>query len=117
MPAPTMSTSKESRTADAPTKRITLVEEQAAFQGDEGRPCDARPDARAFTRVRGLETAADNALLHPYLSGRELAVHGQAGNLRTGSRAAGRPIVGLARAEHKIAAVRAIRARSAELDV
>src|SRR5919197_2466324 len=117
MPAPTMSTSKESRTADAPTKWITLVEEQAAFESDEGRPCDARPDARTLTRVRGLETAADNALLHPYLSGRERAVHGQAGDLRAGSRAAGRPVVRLAGAEHEIAVVRAIRAGSAELDV
>src|SRR5919197_4716296 len=117
MPAPTMSTSKESRTADAPTKWIALIEEQAPFEGDEGRPCNARPDARALTDVRGLETAADDALLHPYLSGRELAIRGQAGNLRAGSRATGRPIVRLAGAEHEIAAVRAIRAGSAELDV
>src|SRR5436853_5572997 len=62
MPAPTMSTSKESRTADAPAKGIALVEEQAAFQGDEGRPRNARTHARALGCVRGFETAADNAL-------------------------------------------------------
>src|SRR5579875_2978690 len=119
MPAPTMRTSKDSDTVEPPAQGIALVEDEVAFEGDERRSCDAGPHLPALTGsgVRGLETAADDTLLHPHLAGRERAVRGQAGDPGAGPRATRRAIVRLAGAEHEVAAVRPIGAGGAELDM
>ena len=67
---------------------------------------------------RALEDAADDALLPPDLALGELAVGDQAGELGARAGAAGRAVIGLARAEHEVAAVGpGHRGRSEELDV
>src|SRR2546426_2121610 len=72
--------------------------------------------AIAAPAVRGLEHAADHALLPPHGAGRKLAVGRQAGQLGAGAGAAGRAVVGLAGTEHEAAAVGVWRRRE-ELDV
>src|SRR5581483_7530909 len=57
--------------------------------------------------VRGFEAAAEDAFLHPRLALGELAVGGEAGELRARAGAAGRAVVRLARAEHEVTRLRA----------
>src|SRR5262249_23002226 len=92
-------------------------EEQRRVAGDVGAPGDARPDLAARAHVARLEAAADDALLHPDLAGGELAVLGEAGDLRRGAGAARRAGVGAPGGEDEVAAVGAGRGPPKELDV
>ena len=65
-----------------------------------------------------LEDAAGDALLPPHLARLQLAVREQARQLRARAGAARRAVVGLARAEHEVAAmVRRVDRRAEQLDV
>ena len=74
--------------------------------------------ARGIAPVARRKRAADDALLHPGLARRELAGRGEARDLGAGAGAAGRAVVGAARTQHEVAAVRAVHGRrTVELDV
>src|SRR5690606_28573379 len=91
---------------DAPLKGIIVLENQGGFAADAGASAQGRDDLAVLTRfVAGLELAANDTGLAPDLSRRELAVGGQAGQFGAGAGAAGRAVVGLAGAEHEVAAV------------
>src|SRR5690606_2537574 len=67
---------------------------------------DGGDDAAAFgVLVAALELAADHTGLAPQLARLQLAVGRQAGQLGAGAGAAGRAVVGLAGAQHEVAAV------------
>src|SRR5688572_14467086 len=104
-----------------PAKRIAIVEDERRLGGDVRGAGNARRDlaARAVEPfVRSLEAAADDALLHPGLAFGELAVRGEAGELRARAGAAGRAIVGLAGAQDEVACLGARRSgRPEELDM
>src|SRR5919199_1637489 len=117
MPAPTISTSGCSATVYAPPERIVRIEHELAFERDVCRPGDAWPDVPIFDHIAGLEAAADYTLLDPWLAGSELAVGGQASQLRAGARSTWRAVVRLARTEHEITGVGVVPARTDELDV
>ena len=70
--------------------------------------------AVARIAIARLEHAADDALLPPHLASAQLAVGGEAGELRARAGAARRAVVGLAGAQHEVAAVGAGRASRAE---
>ena len=53
------------------------------------------------------EDTADQALLDPRFVLGQFAVRGETGELRARARAAGRPVIGLARAQHEVPAVNA----------
>src|SRR5438093_11159899 len=91
---------------DSPAERIGRIEQQRRLAADMRAAGDGRQHfAIAAPAVRGLEHAADHALLPPHGAGRELAVGRQAGQLGAGAGAAGRAVVGLAGTEHEAAAV------------
>src|SRR5688500_15651908 len=93
-----------------PAERIALVQEERALGGDEGSSLYGRNDlSRSAVEplVGSGEAAADHALLHPGLAFGELAVGGEAGELGACAGAARRAVVGLARAQHEVARVRA----------
>src|SRR5690606_16764823 len=76
------------------------------FAADVGAAAQGRDDLAVLARfVAGLELAANDTGLAPDLSRREFAVGGQAGQFGAGAGAAGRAVVGLAGAEHEVAAV------------
>src|SRR5688572_17203891 len=105
---------------DPPAKRIAIVQQERALGRDEGMTFNRRNNLSGSAiepLVRGLEAAADDALLHPGLALGELAVGRQAGELRARAGAAGRAVVGLARAEHEVARSRRGGRRPEELDV
>src|SRR4030095_5127140 len=106
---------------DAPAVRIVVVEMQRRFGVDVRPARDGRHDAAALAvepAIAGAEGAADDALLHPALAFRELAVGGEARELRARPRTARRAVVRLARTQHEAARACAARARCAEeLDV
>src|SRR5438045_3553197 len=104
--------------ADTPDERIGGIEQQRRLAGDVRRAGDGRDDLVALLPVFAAENAADDALLHPLVAGRQLAVGREARELGAGARAAGRPVVGLAGTEDEVPAVHAgFLAGPEELDV
>src|SRR5579883_3337395 len=97
-------------------ERIARVAQERRLRGDERRPPDRRMDRPADDPHGPFEDAADDTLLAPDLSLFQLPVRHQAGELGGGSRAAGRPVVRLARTQHEVPAV-GPGGRAEELDV
>ncbi len=101
--------------ADSVAKRVGRIFVEVRLAADERSPADAGRDAPGPARpIARLEAAADDALLNPALARRKLSVRGEAGELRAGSGAARRAIVGAAGAKHEIAAVGVAGERRAE---
>ena len=102
-------------TAEPVSERVRGVLHQLAFGADERASGDARENAAARTRFEArAKAAADDAFLHPDLARAQLSVGGEARKLGAGSGSARRPVIGAARAEHEIAAVRVVRSRGAK---
>src|SRR5207245_2431516 len=96
---------------DSHAKRIVLVEKELGFGRHVSRARDARIDHAVHDLHRSLENAADDALLTPFLPGAQLAVGDQTSELGAGAGAARGAVVGSARTENEVAAVRAKRGR------
>jgi len=90
---------------------------QQILAGDVRRAGDGRnhlASAAIVPSIARLKGAADQTLLDPGITLEELAVRGKTGELGTGSRAARRTVIGLARAQHEISAVSARQIRGSE---
>ncbi|MCY1532882.1 hypothetical protein D9M68_681780 [compost metagenome] len=81
-----------------------------------GAAANGGDDALALPLEAAFELAADHAGLAPGLAFGQFAVGGEAGQLGAGAGAAGRAVVGLARAEHEVAAV-GVRVVGEQLDM
>src|SRR5206468_10630285 len=96
IPAPMISTSNDCLTANAPLKRVALVQDEMAFECDERHTGDAGQHLIVFKCVARFEAAAHDALLHPCVAWSELAIRGEASQLGASSRATRRAIIRLA---------------------
>src|SRR5208283_5016696 len=103
--------------ADPPAEGVAFVQNQAPFGGYESRAADKRPQLAVTLLDVALEKAADDALLPVGLAGLEQPIGPQAGHFGAGARAAGRTVVGLAGAQHEVAAGRIGRGLGEQLDV
>src|SRR6516165_9383955 len=103
---------------DAALKRVFRIEDQRGFGGHVGRSGDMGNDPVALALNAAREHAAEDSFLVPGLAGRQLSRGRQAGHLCTRARSAGGSVVGLARAQNKIAAmILPVVWRAVELDV
>jgi hypothetical protein len=98
--------------ADPAAQGVGGIEDQRRLGRHERAPPDHRDHRRALAVLgavrdrldRPLEDAAEDAFLPPGLAGPELAVGVKAGELRARAGAAGRAIVGAARAQDEVPA-------------
>src|SRR5437879_6299250 len=115
MPAPTMIRSKDALfliavgiLADAPTERITLIQQQGGLGIDKGGASNGGSDfsRRAVQPAKSpRKGAAEDAFLDPGFALFEFCVGGEAGKFGAGAGAARGAVIGLARALNKIARV------------
>src|SRR5258706_7543038 len=94
-----------SLSANAPAERIRGVQQRGALGAHERLAGDRRHDAAFGEAIRPLEVAADDALLPPRRALGQLSIGGEAREPRARSRAARRAVVGVARAQHEVAAI------------
>lgn len=90
---------------NAHLKRISRVEYEGRFCGDEGLAGDGGDDAIVGGFVGAFEDAAEDAFLAPGLAGGEFLIGCEAGEFGTGAGAAGGAVVFATGAEDEIAAV------------
>src|SRR5476651_2157986 len=92
-----------------PHKRVILIQQQGGFGADVGAAANGGDDVAVlcvgFPLVAGLEFTADHASLPPDFAGLQFAVSRQARQFGAGAGAARGAVVGLAGAEHEVAAV------------
>ena len=99
----------------AVAERIPRIPDQGVVATDERFARDAGNDLAVGTAtVVRHEPRADEAFLHPVLAGLQSGICRQACELRAGSRAAGRTVIGIPGAKHEVPCVRVRRNRWTE---
>src|SRR6266567_1310350 len=92
---------------DPPAEWILRIEQQGSFPVDEGRAGDRREDPVAGAMEAGGESTSQDAFLDPRFTLEESPIGGETGEFGAGARAAGRAVIGAARAKDEIARMRA----------